>query len=157
MEEKLSVVNLTKIKKLKFALPAGRQAFVDIKNDILGKDYSLSIAFVDVKQSQKINNEYRNKNKPTNILSFSLRKNEGEIIMCPGVIKKEAKNFDKTFEQFIILLVIHGMLHLKGLEHSSTMERAEKEYDEKYNSRDRLGVRNDASHSRRILKGRKKS
>ncbi len=121
MEKKISVINKTKDK-----LPS--LSFVDLKNDILGKNYSLSIAFVNIKKSQEINKKYRNKDKPANILSFSLRKNEGEIIMCPEVIKKEAKNFDKTFRQFLNFLIIHGMLHLKGFKHGKKMKKLEKKY-----------------------------
>jgi rRNA maturation RNase YbeY len=86
-----------------------------------------------------------------------LSEKEGEIIMCPTVIKKEAKNFEKTFDQFLGFLVIHGMLHLKGLEHSSTMELLEEKYDKKYFSRNRHRVIHDESGGRRIFKRRKKS
>ena len=41
-----------------------------IKKDILGKDYSLSVAYISEKKSQELNNHYRQKDKPTNILSF---------------------------------------------------------------------------------------
>jgi len=128
-----------------------------IKKDILGNDYSLSIARVNEKQSRFLNKKYRSIDKPTNILSFALRKDMGEIVLCPAVIKREAKNFDRTFEQFMGFLVIHGMLHLKGHEHSSRMEKAEEKYDQKYFYRNRRGVVHDASRGRRILQGRKKS
>jgi probable rRNA maturation factor len=131
--------------------------FAIIKNGILGKKYSLSIACVDEKTSQRINKKYRKKDKPTNILSFSLRENMGEIILCPSVIKKEAKNFDRTFPNFIGFLVIHGMLHLKGYEHSSTMEKLEKKYDQKYFGGHRYRVVHDKSRGRRIHQGRKNS
>lgn len=106
--------------------------FLQIKNDILGKDYSLSLVFVGKKTSQKFNSLYRGKNKPTNILSFPLGKGEGEILICPEVVKKELKKFDRNFKELLGFLVIHGCLHLKGLEHSSTMEKREKIYDQKY-------------------------
>ena len=150
MEEKFSIINKTKSK-----LPD--LPFLRIKNDILGKKYSLSLAFVDEKESKTINNEYRKKNKPTNILSFLLHKNEGEIIICPAVVKKEAKNFEKTFPEFLGFLVIHGMLHLKGFEHSSTMEKLENKYDQKYFGGNRHRVIDDTSRRRRISKRRKKS
>ncbi|MFA5778373.1 MAG: rRNA maturation RNase YbeY [Candidatus Paceibacterota bacterium] len=150
MQEKFSVINKTKAK-----LPC--LPLLDIKKDILGKNYSLSLAFVDSEESRNINKKYRGKNKPTNILSFLLHKNEGEIVMCPQVIKREAKSFGKTFSQFLGFLVIHGMLHLKGMEHSSTMEKAEEKYDKKYFCRDRCGIVHDASRGRRISKRRKKS
>ncbi|MFA5791660.1 MAG: rRNA maturation RNase YbeY [Candidatus Paceibacterota bacterium] len=128
-----------------------------IKNDILGKKYSLSIAYVDEKKSRELNKKYRNKNKATNILSFPLKKDMGEIILCPSVIKKEAKNFGKTFKQLLGFLVIHGMLHLEGMEHSSRMEIEEKKYDQKYFCRNRHRIVNDTSRGGRISKRRKKS
>jgi rRNA maturation RNase YbeY len=131
--------------------------FSVIKKDILGKNYSLSIAYVDEKKSKELNKKYRNKNKATNILSFPLRKDMGEIILCPAVIKKEAKKFGKTFDQFLGFLVIHGMLHLDGMEHGSRMEEREKIYDQKYFSGNRRRVVQDASRGRRIYKRRKKS
>jgi probable rRNA maturation factor len=150
MEEEFSLINKTKGK-----LPS--LPFVNIKNDILGKKYSLSIAFVGTEKSKELNKKYRNKNKATNVLSFALRKNEGELILCPAVIKKEAKNFSKTFTEFIGFLVIHGMLHLKGMKHSSTMEKAEDKYDKKYFSGNRRGLIDDESRGGRVPKRRKKS
>src|SRR6185369_2414214 len=125
MTEDFSITNKTKGK-----LPS--LPFLQIKEDILGKKYSLSIAFVKETESKELNNKYRNKNNPTNILSFSLHKNTGELVLCPAVVKREAKNFEKTFPKFLGFLVIHGMLHLKGYDHSSRMERLEKKYDQKY-------------------------
>ncbi len=102
--------------------------YTRLKNDILGKKYSLSIAYVSESKSRKINKKYRKKDKPTNVLSFPLSKTEGEILLCKNLIKKEAKNFDKTFKEFLIFLVIHGMLHLKGLKHGKKMEKLEEKY-----------------------------
>lgn len=99
-----------------------------IKNDILGKKYSLSIAYVSEKKSRELNKRYRNIDKPTNVLSFALYKDAGEIILCKSVIRKELKKFDRTFEQLLGFLVIHGMLHLKGMTHGPKMEKAEKKY-----------------------------
>lgn len=102
--------------------------FEKLKNDILGKQYSLSIAYVNEEKSREINKKYRKKNKPTNVLSFSLRKNEGEIVLCLSVIRKEAEIFSKNFGQYLGFLVIHGMLHLKGLKHGKVMEKEEEKY-----------------------------
>jgi rRNA maturation RNase YbeY len=131
--------------------------FSIIKNDILGKEYSLSIAYVSAAQSRELNKKYRKKDKPTNVLSFTLTENSGELILCKEVIKKETEKFGRTFSELLGFLVIHGMLHLKGLDHSSTMERLEEKYDQKYFGGDRRRVVHDTSRGRRILKGRKKS
>ncbi|MDO8686851.1 MAG: rRNA maturation RNase YbeY [Candidatus Berkelbacteria bacterium] len=125
--------------------------FSVLKNDILGKQYSLSIAYVSEEKSREINKKYRKKDKATNVLSFALRKNEGEIVLCRAVIKREAKIFSKNFSQFLSFLVIHGMLHLKGMKHSSTMERLEEKYDQKYFSRNRRRLIDYESRSGRVL------
>ena len=82
----------------------------------------------ELKSFKEINKKYRNKDRPTNILSFALRKDEGELILCPAVIKREAPKHDKTFKEFLGFLVIHGMLHLKGLDHGKKMEKLEEKY-----------------------------
>ncbi len=148
-----SIVNKTKGKLT--SLP-----FVNIlkkiKDDILGEDYNLSIAFVEKKYSHEINKKYRKKDKPTNVLSFALTKTSGELILCPLVIREEVKikKFDKKFPELVIFLVIHGMLHLKGMDHGGTMERREQLYCEKYDtkhfSRNRHRIRNHSSRGGRI-------
>jgi probable rRNA maturation factor len=117
----LEITNATKGK-----LP--RLPFLDIKNAILGETYDLSIAFVGKTTSKKLNTTYRQKEYATNVLSFPNSKKSGEIVLCPDVMKKEMKFFGMTMRTFTAFLVIHGMLHLKGLEHGSTMETAERKY-----------------------------
>ncbi len=109
-----------------------RLPFVPLKNAILGKRYILSIVFATPKISKELNNRYRGKNHPTNILSFNIAKNEGEIILEPKKIKTEYKDFGLTYEEFLKYLLIHGMLHLKGMDHSSTMDKAEKRFLQKF-------------------------
>jgi probable rRNA maturation factor len=130
---------LGKLKNLPFSV---------LKDDILGTQYELSIAFVSSRTSKKLNREYRERDNPTNILSFPLDKNSGEIVLCLDVIKKEYRSWKKSLYEFTGFLVIHGMLHLKGMEHGAIMEKAEKKYDQKYFYRDRRGII-DRSSSRR--------
>jgi len=105
-----------------------RVPFARMRNEILGKKYELSIALVDAKTSKKINRETRGKDYPTNILSFSLTKNSGELILHSPSIIRDAKKFGMEKKDFFIYIVIHGMLHLKGMQHGSTMEKAEKKF-----------------------------
>lgn len=154
MEETFSIINKTKgkVPNLPFAV---------IARDILGPKYTLSMAFLTPKEMQKINKQYRAKDKPTNVLSFSLSRNEGELLLCPSLIKKESKdknkNFGKNFEDLLGYLVIHGILHLKGMQHGAIMEVSEKKYDKKYFHRDRRGLFHDASRGGRVFKRRKNS
>jgi len=117
--EAFSIRNTTKGK-----LPS--LPFVDMKNHILGKSYILSSVFVGDALSQKLNRTYRGKNKPTNVLSFSLSKTEGEIFLNLKRAKMEAPQFEEKYRNFVGFLFIHGLLHLKGQGHGSRMEQAEK-------------------------------
>ena len=102
--------------------------FVSMKNKILGEEYELGITFLTPAKQKQINKKYRNKNETTNILSFPLSKNSGEITFDPIKVKKDSPLFSMTYPQFLKYLVIHGLLHLKGFEHSATMEKQEKKY-----------------------------
>lgn len=116
-----SIINQTKGK-----LP--RLPFANMKEKILGKKYELSIVFMEDKEIKKINKKYRGKNKPTNVLSFSLTEKSGEILLAPDVIKKEAPKFGMNVKNFTGFLIIHGMLHLLGFDHGSTMESKEEKW-----------------------------
>jgi probable rRNA maturation factor len=102
--------------------------YLKIRDTLLGKDYTLTIIFCTPKESKERNDVYRGKNYPTNILSFPLEKNEGEIYISLLIARKDAKKFDMSYNKFIHLLMIHGMLHLKGHAHGSTMEELEDTY-----------------------------
>ncbi|MCR4334695.1 MAG: rRNA maturation RNase YbeY [Patescibacteria group bacterium] len=118
-------------KSLKGKLP--RLPFELIKNEILGKKYILTLNFVSNDESQKLNMKYRNKNEPTDILSFPLSDKEGEIYIDLASSKKEMKKFGRKFDNFIGFLFIHGLVHLKGFDHSDKMEKEEIRYRALFN------------------------
>ncbi len=99
--------------------------FAKIKDEVLGKKYNLSLVFIGRRRSRKLNFTHRDKDKPTNILSYTLDKNSGEIFLTPEVVKREMKKFGRKYDNFVAFLFIHGLLHLKGLNHGSRMESAE--------------------------------
>jgi probable rRNA maturation factor len=102
-----------------------RIQFEKIVNITLPRNYELSIVFVGQARSKKLNSTYRGKNKPTNVLSFPISKTSGEIFIDTTTAKKELKKFGMTYKKFITYLLIHGLLHLKGMDHGDRMERAE--------------------------------
>ncbi|MEK7095290.1 MAG: rRNA maturation RNase YbeY [Patescibacteria group bacterium] len=110
-----------------------REALLEaMKNAVLGKSYDLSVAFVSSARMKELNRTYRQINKPTDILSFPLSKKEGEIYICISEAKKEAKKFDRKINNFISFLFIHGLVHLKGFDHGSTMESIEARFRKKF-------------------------
>jgi rRNA maturation RNase YbeY len=102
--------------------------FLEMKETILGKKYVLTIVFCTPAESQERNSTYRDKDYPTNILSFPLDDHEGEIYISLVTVRRDAKKFDMSYNQFLHLLLAHGMLHLKGHDHGSTMEALEQKY-----------------------------
>lgn len=105
---------------------------MEMKDEILGKDYDLSFAFIDAKEIKKLNLTYRNKDKATDVLSFPLSEKEGEIYICKSEAKKEAEKFERNEENFIKFLFIHALVHLKGYDHSSKMENIEAKFRKKF-------------------------
>ncbi|MSR71368.1 MAG: rRNA maturation RNase YbeY [Candidatus Taylorbacteria bacterium] len=106
--------------------------FVLMKDEVLGQDYTLTVNFISSEVSQKLNRECRNKDFPTDILSFPLSKEEGEIYIDLAESKKEAEKFNRKFENFVAFLFIHGLVHLKGYDHGSTMESIEQDFRKKF-------------------------
>lgn len=124
-EDRFSITN-----KTRSTLPS--VPFASIKNASLGKEYSLSLVFIGEKRSKELNLKYRGKNKPTNVLSFTLDKKSGEIFITPRVVKKEMKKFGRNYPNMLGFLFIHGIMHLKGMEHGDRMDRAEAELRKKF-------------------------
>ena len=125
VEETFSIQNLTKGKP-------PRLPFAHIKEAILGKGYTLSLVFLSEKKSRELNKHYRNKDKATNVLSFPYTKKNGEIFICMKTAKAQCAEYDRTWQQFVGFLVIHGCLHLKGMEHSAKMELQEEKFSKKF-------------------------
>ena len=102
-------------------------------------DTELTIRIVDTKESQALNLQYRNKDKPTNVLSFPFEMPEhielnllGDLVICAPVVELEASQQDKPIMHHWAHLTIHGVLHLQGYDHieedeASLMESLETE------------------------------
>ncbi len=109
---------------------------------MLGEAYDLSLAFIGDKKALTLNQTLRSKNKIANVLSFPLSKTSGEIL----INKKQAirDNFSLDY------LFIHGLLHLKGLDHGSRMEREEEKLIKLFKlSKNLKNKKNGTSHRRR--------
>ena len=85
----------------------------------------ISVAVVYKKEIKRINKQWRNKNEETDVLSFNyentVKKLEGEIILCLDVIKENAKKDNIKMEDELQKNVIHSILHIVGYEHGEEM------------------------------------
>jgi len=97
--------------------------FKKIKEAVLGKRHELSLVFVGPTESRAITKKTKHKDKVSNVLAFPLSKTVGEIIICPS----------GKGEYTVAYLFIHGLLHIKGHEHSDTMDDAEERLLARFN------------------------
>lgn len=98
------------------------------------EDCELSIRLVDEAESAELNNDYRGKNYPTNVLSFPFESPVplepqllGDLVLCVPVVAKEATEQNKTLEDHWAHLVVHGCLHLLGYDHIEDEDAEEME------------------------------
>jgi probable rRNA maturation factor len=122
----LSIVNGTAVKQ-------NLVLFRKIKKAVLGDSYRLTLIIASPAKMKELNSTYRGKSEPTDILSFPLGKTEGDIYLCLSEAKKEAVKFDRSYDNFLPFLLIHGCVHLKGYDHSATMEKIEQKFRKKFN------------------------
>jgi probable rRNA maturation factor len=113
-----------------------------------GNSYRLDISLVGVAQMRTLNMRYLGKRKATNILSFEADTPEhsseiwlGDMVICPEVLRKEAKRYGIPLRMRWAHIMIHGILHLLGYEHTHTPSRKRMETLEKRVMR-RLGYPN---------------
>ncbi len=82
---------------------------------------NLSVAFVSAEEMQQLNKKYRNKDKPTDVLSFekvSEFKDEcSEIVICPEYVKAKPTDATLSFKRELAKVLIHGILHALGYDH----------------------------------------
>jgi probable rRNA maturation factor len=88
----------------------------------------LNLIFVDKKKIHALNKIYRKVDSPTDILSFPIDKNSGEIFLCEKIVLKKAKDFDRKYNNYLLFLFIHGCIHLLGYKHGKKMETLEKKF-----------------------------
>lgn len=96
-------------------------------------NFDLTILLVNESTIQKYNRDYRQKDKPTDILSFPFHptlkageqiitkseddQNLGDLILCPLYILNDLPRWEKSFEERLQILLVHGICHLLGYDH----------------------------------------
>ncbi len=89
----------------------------------------LSLLFVNDLQIQALNQRYLRRDKPTNVLAFPMREGEfstlhphllGDLVISVETAKRQSNRFGLDEMEMVILLMVHGVLHLIGYEHEGT-------------------------------------
>jgi probable rRNA maturation factor len=128
MKTSIEIVNLTK-KRIDpdFVKKVVRKTVKLAEANLSGFD--LSVVFASEAEIRKINWKYRQKNKSTDVLSFNLDSGynkkgkaiEGELVLCPDVIAKNARKNKVKFEHELTFVLAHGVLHVLGWRHGKRM------------------------------------
>ena len=85
-------------------------------------DTEVTIRIVGEQEGCQLNSAYRNKDYPTNVLTFPIVEEPhlmGDIVLCAPVIEAEAKAQNKSLEAHYAHLTVHGILHLHGYDHET--------------------------------------
>jgi probable rRNA maturation factor len=90
------------------------------------KNWELSVLFCNNRYIKSLNAQYRNKNKPTDVLSFPLGETSpsgqylaGDIVISLDALQENSRYFNVTQDQELRRLLIHGILHLSGEDHET--------------------------------------
>jgi len=105
----------------------------------------VSILFVNDRAIRRLNRDYRRKDRPTNVLAFAMRDGEGkppdvaegpehlgDVVISLETTAREASVYGRRTEEHLLILLIHGLLHLLGYDHErSDIERRQMERRER--------------------------
>ncbi len=86
---------------------------------------NINVVFVQPKYIQRLNKQYRGVDLVTDVLSFNISSDSGEIYICPAYVYESFKGSD--FEEEILRLIIHGTLHILGYNHKGSLNDSSKE------------------------------
>jgi len=116
-------------KHIPLDLKSIRRAAQRILANLALPDAELSILLVDDAQIQELNLRHLGRDRPTNVLAFSMREGEfstlhpqllGDLVISVETAHRQSNRFRLNGMKMIILLMVHGILHLLGYEHEGT-------------------------------------
>ena len=126
--------------------------YEDILNKVIKKCFEcenllslklyISITLTNPQNIQKINKQYRNIDKPTDVLSFPMFEKEelykkingkefvaedilGDIVISIEQVKEQAKQYNHSFEREFAYMIVHGFYHLMGYDHIKKEDKQE--------------------------------
>ena len=114
-----------------------RAAALTLASDGFTLPAELGVTLVDADEICRLNREHRFVDRPTDVLSFPLTQDPfhpcgddmyrgrvtlGDVIVCPAVIRDQAKEFGVSFREELSRMVIHSVLHLLGRDHVEEKE-----------------------------------
>ncbi len=103
------------------------------------------VIFTNNAQIQKLNRQFRRKDKPTDVLSFPLQEErgivDGEIYISVPIARQQASAYDGSFATEVCRLFLHALLHLYGFDHMVPVDARQMRAREKRYWRAAFGIR----------------
>lgn len=130
----LNIINRTKHKDLNRYYPLLKQYYLKtLKTLKLNDDYDLSLIIVGPISIRRINREYRNIDRETDVISFALLDDEqyyqqedrielGDIFINRDRVFSQAKEYGHSSKREFVFLFVHGLLHLLGYDHMNKQD-----------------------------------
>lgn len=122
------------------------------------QDAEVSVTFVDNSEIHKLNKTYRDKDRPTDVLSFPLGENGeydvnhetgcvqlGDIVISLETAVKQAEMYGHSLEREIGFLTVHSMLHLLGYDHETSKLEERKMREKEEEVLNQLGISREAT------------
>ncbi len=112
------------------------------EENLIDSKLCITVTFTNPENIQNINKEYRNIDKPTDVLSFPMFQKEeldkkiqkkdfqyqdilGDIIISISKVEEQAKEYGHTFERELSYMLVHGFYHLMGYDHIEEQDKEE--------------------------------
>lgn len=129
-------LNLNRIQKVLDLIVVRLRQNKSLKNSRRLQKKEITLVFISAPKMKALNFQFRQKNYATDVLSFapSFADSIGELILCPFVLKKQAKQNDHSVDHELLYMLIHGLLHLLGYDHEKSLNEEKK----MFNLQDRL-------------------
>ncbi|HDJ23059.1 MAG TPA: rRNA maturation RNase YbeY [Candidatus Aminicenantes bacterium] len=120
-----------------------KKKFQDLLNNLVKiyelQDPVINLVFVEDREIKKLNQRFLQKNTPTDVLSFPLREKApdgeyylGDIIISVPTAFRQCLNTSRGLEEELMILTIHGFLHLLGFDHGQGIEDEEEKIRKKF-------------------------
>ena len=90
----------------------------------------ITVRIVGETEGRALNRDYRQKDYPTNVLTFDYRRSPvivADLVLCAPVVEREAKEQGKTIDAHYAHLLLHGALHAQGLDHERAADAKQME------------------------------
>ncbi|HEY0900779.1 MAG TPA: rRNA maturation RNase YbeY [Micavibrio sp.] len=117
-------------------------AMAELPEELDGREIEVCVVLTDDSEIHALNRDFRNMDKPTNVLSFANLESDsaadelamedmpfslGDVIIAWETMQREALEQHKKFEHHLRHMLVHGALHLLGYDHMNEEEAAEME------------------------------